>query len=355
MSGLSLRGVRKAYGSVEVIKGVDLDIESGEFVVFVGPSGCGKSTLLRMIAGLEDITGGKLSIGGKVVNDVDPSQRGIAMVFQSYALYPHMTVRENMGFALRFAGKSKDEIAAQVAEAARILELGQLLDRKPKDLSGGQRQRVAIGRAIVRHPQVFLFDEPLSNLDAELRVHMRIEIARLHKELATTIIYVTHDQVEAMTLANKIVVLRSGVVEQVGAPLTLYDDPDNLFVAGFIGSPKMNFLAGKVQNGRILLPEFGNQTIPMAPLKLPPDEGATVTVGIRPEAFKRGGEATLSLVVEIVEHLGDESFAYARQAGGQVVTISVSDGRGVLPGQTITATFDPARALVFNKSGQRIR
>jgi lactose/L-arabinose transport system ATP-binding protein len=352
---LSLRGVRKAYGSVEVIKGVDLDIESGEFVVFVGPSGCGKSTLLRMIAGLEDITGGKLSIGGKVVNDVDPSQRGIAMVFQSYALYPHMTVRENMGFALRFAGKSKDEIAAQVAEAARILELGQLLDRKPKDLSGGQRQRVAIGRAIVRHPQVFLFDEPLSNLDAELRVHMRIEIARLHKELATTIIYVTHDQVEAMTLANKIVVLRSGVVEQVGAPLTLYDDPDNLFVAGFIGSPKMNFLAGKVQNGRILLPEFGNQTIPMAPLKLPPDEGATVTVGIRPEAFKRGGEATLSLVVEIVEHLGDESFAYARQAGGQVVTISVSDGRGVLPGQTITATFDPARALVFNKSGQRIR
>ncbi len=355
MSGLSLRGVRKAYGAVEVIKGVDLDIESGEFVVFVGPSGCGKSTLLRMIAGLEDITGGKLSIGGKVVNDVDPSQRGIAMVFQSYALYPHMTVRENMGFALRFAGKSKDEIAAQVAEAARILELGQLLDRKPKDLSGGQRQRVAIGRAIVRHPQVFLFDEPLSNLDAELRVHMRIEIARLHKELATTIIYLTHDQVEAMTLANKIVVLRSGVVEQVGAPLTLYDDPDNLFVAGFIGSPKMNFLAGKVQNGRILLPEFGNQTIPMAPLKLPPDEGATVTVGIRPEAFKRGGEATLSLVVEIVEHLGDESFAYARQAGGQVVTISVSDGRGVLPGQTITATFDPARALVFNKSGQRIR
>jgi len=355
MSGLTLRGVRKAYGSVEVIKGVDLDIESGEFVVFVGPSGCGKSTLLRMIAGLEDITGGKLTIGGKVVNDVDPSQRGIAMVFQSYALYPHMTVRENMGFALRFAGKSKDEIAAQVAETARILELGQLLDRKPKDLSGGQRQRVAIGRAIVRHPEVFLFDEPLSNLDAELRVHMRIEIARLHKELATTIIYVTHDQVEAMTLANKIVVLRSGVVEQVGAPLTLYDDPDNLFVAGFIGSPKMNFLAGKVQNGRIMLPEFGNQTIPMAHLKLPPDEGATVTVGIRPEAFKRGGDATLSLTVEIIEHLGDESFAYARQAGGQVVTISVNDGRNLQTGQTLTATFDPARALLFNKSGQRIR
>ena len=355
MSGLSLRSVRKAYGAVEVIKGVDLEIESGEFVVFVGPSGCGKSTLLRMIAGLEDITGGKLSIGGKVVNDVDPSQRGIAMVFQSYALYPHMTVRENMGFALRFAGRNKDEIAAQVAEAARILELGQLLDRKPKDLSGGQRQRVAIGRAIVRHPEVFLFDEPLSNLDADLRVHMRIEIARLHKELATTIIYVTHDQVEAMTLADKIVVLRSGIVEQVGAPLTLYDDPDNLFVAGFIGSPKMNFLAGKVKGNQIVLPEFGNQTIPLTKMILPPLDGDTVTVGIRPDAFKRGGDATLNLTVEIVEHLGDESYAYARQAGGQVVTISVHDGRALRPGQTISATFDPAKALLFDKGGKRIR
>jgi lactose/L-arabinose transport system ATP-binding protein len=355
MSGLTLRSARKAYGAVEVIKGVDLDIESGEFVVFVGPSGCGKSTLLRMIAGLEEITSGTVQIGKRVVNDVDPSQRGIAMVFQSYALYPHMTVRENMGFALRFAGKSKDEIAAQVAEAARILELGQLLDRKPKDLSGGQRQRVAIGRAIVRHPEVFLFDEPLSNLDAELRVHMRIEIARLHKELATTIIYVTHDQVEAMTLADKIVVLRAGVVEQVGAPLTLYDDPDNLFVAGFIGSPKMNFLSGKISNGRILLPEFGNQSIPLAKLILPPDEGATVTVGIRPDAFKRGGDASLDLTVEIVEHLGDESFAYARQAGGQVITISVSDGRNLRPGATLTATFNPAKALLFDRSGKRIR
>ncbi len=355
MSGLTLRNVRKAYGAVEVIKGVDLDIQPGEFVVFVGPSGCGKSTLLRMIAGLEDITGGQLSIGGRIVNDVDPSQRGIAMVFQSYALYPHMTVRENMGFALRFAGKSKTEIAAQVDEAARILELGALLDRKPKDLSGGQRQRVAIGRAIVRHPEVFLFDEPLSNLDAELRVHMRIEIARLHKELATTIIYVTHDQVEAMTLANKIVVLRSGVVEQVGAPLTLYDDPDNLFVAGFIGSPKMNFLKGHVQAGRILLPEFGDQSIPLSKMNLAPMDGDEITVGIRPDAFKRGGEATLNLTVEIVEHLGDETYAYARQEGGQVVTIAVPDGRGLKPGQTITATFDPAKALLFGKSGKRIR
>src|SRR5688572_29891145 len=248
MSGLKLRGVRKSFGALEVIKGVDLDIESKEFVVFVGPSGCGKSTLLRMIAGLEDISSGDIDIGGQRVNDVDPSKRGIAMVFQTYALYPHMTVRENMGFALRFAKVPKDEIKRQVDEAARILELGPLMDRRPKELSGGQRQRVAIGRAIVRHPEVFLFDEPLSNLDAELRVHMRIEIARLHKELATTIIYVTHDQVEAMTLADKIVVLREGVVAQVGSPLQLYDNPDNLFVAGFIGSPKMNFLEGVVES-----------------------------------------------------------------------------------------------------------
>ena len=355
MSGLTLRSVRKAYGAVEVIKGVDLDITSGEFVVFVGPSGCGKSTLLRMIAGLEGITSGTLSIGGKVVNQVDPAHRGIAMVFQSYALYPHMTVRENMGFALRFAGKNKDEIAAQVAEAARILELGALLDRKPKDLSGGQRQRVAIGRAIVRHPQVFLFDEPLSNLDAELRVHMRIEIARLHKALTATIIYVTHDQVEAMTLADKIVVLREGVVEQVGAPLTLYDDPDNLFVAGFIGSPKMNFLKGRVQAGRVVLPEFADQSVLLPKLVLPPDNGAQVTIGIRPETFKRGGSAELDLKVEIVEHLGDETFAYARQVGGQVVTIAVAEGRDLKTGQTIKATFDPAKVLLFGKDGKRIR
>ena len=355
MSGLTLRDVKKSYGAVEVIKGVNLDITSGEFVVFVGPSGCGKSTLLRMIAGLEAITGGTLTIGGTVMNEVDPAQRGIAMVFQSYALYPHMTVRENMGFALRFAGKNKDEIAVQVAEAARILELGPLLDRKPRELSGGQRQRVAIGRAIVRHPQVFLFDEPLSNLDAELRVHMRIEIARLHKELATTIIYVTHDQVEAMTLASKIVVLRDGVVEQVGAPLTLYDDPDNLFVAGFIGSPKMNFLKGVIQGDRIVLPEFGDQSIPLTRLTLPPADGAAVTVGIRPEHFKKGGDASLKLVVEIVEHLGDESYAYARQDGGQVVTICVNDGRALQTGQTVVATFDPGKVLLFDKAGKRYR
>jgi len=234
MSALSLQGIRKSYGSLEVIKGVDLDIQPGEFTVFVGPSGCGKSTLLRMIAGLEDISGGDLIIGGERMNDTDPSRRGIAMVFQSYALYPHLTVRQNMGFALRFAGVAKADIETQVMEAARILELEPLLDRKPGQLSGGQRQRVAIGRAIVRHPKVFLFDEPLSNLDAELRVHMRMEIAKLHKKLGTTMIYVTHDQVEAMTLADKIVVLRAGIVEQVGTPKELYSDPQNRFVAGFI-------------------------------------------------------------------------------------------------------------------------
>ncbi len=355
MTGLKLRGVRKSYDAVEVIKGVDLDIAPGEFVVFVGPSGCGKSTLLRMIAGLEEISGGDLFIGDKRMNDVDPAQRGIAMVFQSYALYPHMTVRENMGFALRFAKKPKDEIAQAVNEAARILELGPLLDRRPKDLSGGQRQRVAIGRAIVSHPDVFLFDEPLSNLDAELRVHMRIEVARLHKELATTIIYVTHDQVEAMTLADKIVVMRAGVVEQVGSPLALYDDPDNLFVAGFIGSPKMNFLAGVVEQDTVRLPEFGNQSIPLGHLTHPPAQGSEVTVGIRPESFKRGGDAGLELTIEIVEHLGNESFAYARQSGGQMLTLATENGRSLQPGQRIAARFNPAQIMVFDKSGQRIR
>ena len=245
MADVKLTNVKKSFGAVDVIKGVDLEINQGEFVVFVGPSGCGKSTLLRMISGLEDITSGELQIGGQVMNDIDPSRRGVAMVFQTYALYPHMTVRENMGFALRHAGVPKDEVKAKVDSAATILGLEPLMERKPKALSGGQRQRVAIGRAIVRDPKVFLFDEPLSNLDAELRVHMRIEIARLHRKLGTTIVYVTHDQVEAMTLADKIVVLRAGLIEQVGAPLDLYDNPANTFVAGFIGSPRMNFFDGR--------------------------------------------------------------------------------------------------------------
>ena len=352
MSGLKLANVKKSFGSVEVIRGVNLDIADKEFVVFVGPSGCGKSTLLRMIAGLEQISGGDLFIGDQRMNDVDPSRRGIAMVFQTYALYPHMSVRENMGFALKFAGAPKAEIEARVAEAARILELGPLLDRRPGQLSGGQRQRVAIGRAIVRHPDVFLFDEPLSNLDAELRVHMRIELARLHKELNTTIIYVTHDQVEAMTLADKIVVLRDGRVEQVGSPLELYHKPDNLFVAGFIGSPKMNFLKGVSEAGGIRLADFPGQVIP-SPVSLA--DGTSVTVGIRPEHFTATGSATLEVNVEIIEHLGGETYAYARDTGTELITIATANNRTLKTGDRYAARFDPAALQVFGEDGQRIR
>jgi lactose/L-arabinose transport system ATP-binding protein len=359
MSGVLLRDCRKAFGAIEVIKGVSLDIKPGEFVVFVGPSGCGKSTLLRMIAGLEEITSGTLEIGGKRMNDVDPSRRGIAMVFQSYALYPHMTVRENLGFALRFAGTPKAEVARQVAQAARILELEPLLERKPKQLSGGQRQRVAIGRAIVRHPQVFLFDEPLSNLDAELRVHMRIEIARLHKSLATTIVYVTHDQVEAMTLADKIVVLRAGAVEQVGSPLELYDDPQNLFVAGFIGSPKMNFFRGVVETSEaggcvVRLPEFADARIPVPLRQTLVQTGVPVTVGVRPEHFVDDGSACLDLTIDILEHLGGKTYAYARHGAGDLVIIEAKHGRDLRSGQSLRACFDPACALLFDGAGKRI-
>jgi len=358
MASLELRDVRKAFGSLEVIKGVSLDIADKEFVVFVGPSGCGKSTLLRMIAGLEQITSGDLVIGTARMNDVDPSQRGIAMVFQTYALYPHMTVRENMGFALKFAGKSKDEIARQVDQAARILELGPLLDRLPKQLSGGQRQRVAIGRAIVRHPEVFLFDEPLSNLDAELRVHMRIEIARLHKELSTTIIYVTHDQVEAMTLADKIVVLREGVVEQVGRPLDLYDDPANQFVAGFIGSPKMNFLPGSIVD------KTAGTTVELSGLSgvrvtLPVQAGAVgdkVTLGLRAEHFGEAGEGgvDITLDVDVAEHLGSTSYLYAH-AGGERLVIEREESRKQDNQDRVTVSIHPERAYLFNASGLRLR
>ena len=356
MTSLTLSKVRKAYGAAEVIKGVDLSINPGEFVVFVGPSGCGKSTLLRMIAGLEDITGGDLQIGGTRMNDVDASKRGIAMVFQSYALYPHMTVRENMGFALKFAGTPAAEITKRVDDAARILGLDKLMERRPKDLSGGQRQRVAIGRAIVRDPKVFLFDEPLSNLDAELRVHMRIEIARLHKDLSATIIYVTHDQVEAMTLADKIVVLRDGRIEQVGAPLKLYDDPDNLFVAGFIGSPRMNFVKARVQGDRLVLPDVPGQSLPLPKLMNRPAEGTDLTAGLRPDAFRKGGPASIALTVEIVEHLGAETLLHARLAGGgPTFTLTTDDGRDVLSGQTIEARFDPKSVYLFDAAGQRLR
>jgi lactose/L-arabinose transport system ATP-binding protein len=362
MSSLSLKNIRKSYGHLEVIKGVDLDIESKQFVVFVGPSGCGKSTLLRMIAGLEHITAGDLEIGGVRMNDVEPSRRGIAMVFQTYALYPHMTVRENMGFALKFAKVPRDEIDRQVNTAAKILALDPLMDRYPKELSGGQRQRVAIGRAIVRQPEVFLFDEPLSNLDAELRVHMRIEIARLHKELQTTMIYVTHDQVEAMTLADKIVVLRDGLVEQAGKPLELYDDPANKFVAGFIGSPKMNFLEAEVVEaaGKAVTLRLVNQG--NVQLRLPltgplPAAGSTVTLGIRPEHFVEAGagDIDLPLTLDVVEHLGSTSFVYANTGAGEPIIIE-RDGARELDGQTaLTVAIRADRAFLFDGAGNRLR
>jgi lactose/L-arabinose transport system ATP-binding protein len=361
MAEVRLTNIRKSFGALEIIKGVNLSIEPGEFTVFVGPSGCGKSTLLRMIAGLEDITSGDLEIGGARMNDVDPSKRGIAMVFQSYALYPHMTVRENMGFALRFAGMAKDEIDRRVAEAARILELDPLMDRKPKALSGGQRQRVAIGRAIVRHPDVFLFDEPLSNLDAELRVHMRVEIAKLHKTLKTTVIYVTHDQVEAMTLADKIVVLRAGLVEQVGAPLDLYDDPANMFVAGFIGSPRMNFLKAKVtaaETGRVTV-SLVNQpqvqlTVPIAASVKVSDD---VSLGVRPENFvaEGAGDADLLVEVDVAEHLGNTSYVYAHVSADERIIIEREDSRNTISKDRLTVGLAASQVYLFNGAGQRLK
>ena len=362
MSGVKLRGVRKSFGSLEVIKGVDLDVRSKEFVVFVGPSGCGKSTLLRMIAGLESITAGDLEIGEQRMNEVDPSKRGIAMVFQTYALYPHMSVRDNMGFALRFARVPKEQIARQVDEAARILALEPLLDRYPKELSGGQRQRVAIGRAIVRQPRVFLFDEPLSNLDAELRVHMRIELARLHKELQTTIIYVTHDQVEAMTLADKIVVLRDGEIAQTGSPLQLYEDPDNIFVAGFIGSPKMNFMAAEVlerANGHLTV-ALANQggtkvSLPLADGNI--SKGDKVTLGVRPEHFVEAGKgaADLALRVDVAEHLGSTSYLYASSGTGEDLIIERDDAHRGDSTDALVVSIDASRSYLFDGAGRRLR
>ncbi|MCG8508142.1 MAG: sn-glycerol-3-phosphate ABC transporter ATP-binding protein UgpC [Rhodospirillales bacterium] len=361
MTQVTLRGVVKRFGEVTVIHGVDLDISNGEFCVFVGPSGCGKSTLLRMIAGLEDVSDGEVRIGDTIVNDVDPAARGVAMVFQTYALYPHMTVEENMGFGLRMTGWPKDEVKQRVQKAASILQLDNLLKRKPKALSGGQRQRVAIGRAIVRDPKVFLFDEPLSNLDAELRVAMRVEIARLHHELSdATMIYVTHDQVEAMTLADKIVVLRDGLVEQVGSPLTLYDDPDNQFVAGFIGSPKMNFLGAKAgeTNGEgtnVSLDGFDGLQMTVPLKEAPPQPGTPLTLGVRPEHFKEDGAVSLPVVVDVAEHLGGESLIYAKGKAGETMVIHTESGRSVKAGDSIPARFDIDKVYLFDTREQRVR
>ncbi|MFD1342179.1 ABC transporter ATP-binding protein [Litorisediminicola beolgyonensis] len=353
MSGVTLEKAVKRYGDVEVIHGLDLEIDEGEFCVFVGPSGCGKSTLLRMIAGLEETSDGKIFIGSRDVTRVDAADRGVAMVFQTYALYPHMTVEENMGFGLRMTGHPKDEIKSKVSEAARILKLGDYLKRKPKALSGGQRQRVAIGRAIVRGPEVFLFDEPLSNLDAELRVDMRVEIARLHKEIGATMIYVTHDQVEAMTLADKIVVLRAGHIEQVGSPMTLYNDPDNRFVAGFIGSPSMNFIEGTVRGGKVDAPLLGETPVD-APVNLPAD-GTAVHVGLRPQHLTvEPGPSPLTL--DIRERLGGVAYDYLVDGKGARIVVETRADEEIEEGATVQLRFDPSDALFFDgESGKRLR
>jgi len=353
LATLTLRGLRKSYGATDVIKGVDLDIGDREFTVFVGPSGCGKSTLLRMIAGLEEISAGDLLIDGQRVNDVGPADRGLAMVFQSYALYPHMTVAQNMGFALRLARVPKAERDRKVADAARILQLDPYLDRRPKDLSGGQRQRVAIGRAIVRNPRVFLFDEPLSNLDAALRGQMRIELARLHEELAATMIYVTHDQVEAMTMADKIVVLQAGRVEQVGTPLELYHHPANLFVAGFIGSPRMNLLQARVVAGggvdvAVELQAGGRVVVPRAGAVQP---GDAVTIGIRPEALRPDAAGPLAGEVRLVERLGGLTLLHVGLMGGEAATVQTDGADATRAHQPIRLGFDPAACHLFDGAG----
>jgi len=352
MTGVTLQGAIKRYGDVQVIHGIDLHVEDGEFCVFVGPSGCGKSTLLRMIAGLEETTEGTISIGTRDVTRADPSERGVAMVFQTYALYPHMTVEQNMGFGLRMNGVPKAEIAKKVGAASDILKLDDYLKRKPANLSGGQRQRVAIGRAIVRGPEVFLFDEPLSNLDAELRVEMRVEIARLHKEIGATMIYVTHDQVEAMTLADKIVVLRAGIIEQVGAPLDLYRNPDNKFVAGFIGSPAMNFLKGTTLARGIAVPAL-NRTVEVD-VALPP-AGTDVILGIRPEHIEvRRGQGALH--AELSEALGGVSYLHLGTHTDERIIAEERGDERASEGDIVDITFEPRRTMVFDATTElRIR
>ncbi len=349
MAGVTIRALKKAYGAVQVVHGLDLDIADGEFVVLVGPSGCGKSTLLRMLAGLEEITSGDILIGERRVNNLAPSERDIAMVFQNYALYPHKTVGANMGFALKMRGMDKAAIAEKVKRAAEILGLTPYLDRYPRALSGGQRQRVAMGRAIVRDPQVFLFDEPLSNLDAKLRVQMRTEIRELHQRLKTTTVYVTHDQIEAMTMADKIVVMQGGRIEQVGAPLELYDRPANTFVAGFIGSPAMNMIPGVVRGGMV---EVEGARLPLPP-NLAMAEGREVTYGIRPEHVSVGAEG-LTGTVAVVEPTGSETHVVLRTVGAEVVAM-FRDRVAFRPGDSLTFAPDAQKVHLFDRaSGVRL-
>ena len=354
MSQLSLKRLEKSFNEARIIKGIDLDVSEGEFVVFVGPSGCGKSTLLRMIAGLEDVTEGEIEIGGRIVNDLPPVQRGIAMVFQSYALYPHMSVYENIAFPLRVEKLPQAEVDQRVAAAAKVLQLESRLQHRPGQLSGGQRQRVAIGRAIVRQPKIFLFDEPLSNLDAALRSEMRIELMELHKRLGSTMIYVTHDQVEAMTMADKIVVLDAGVIAQVGSPLELYHKPDNLFVAGFIGSPKMNFIAGKVRSADgstavIDLGALGTLSLPRTNTTI---VGQDVTLGIRPEHLELGEHGfTLETAPNIVEQLGIHTITYSTLPGGENFIGLFEGNPDLVDGKPVRMGFAIDKAHLFDAQG----
>jgi len=359
MAEVTLRNVKKQFGDISVIKGVNLDVDDGQFCVFVGPSGCGKSTLLRMIAGLEEISAGELKIGGNDMTSVAPADRGVAMVFQSYALYPHMTVAQNIGFGLRMTGRPKAEIERRTKTAADLLQLNALLGRKPSQLSGGQRQRVAIGRAIVREPKVFLFDEPLSNLDAALRVQMRIEIGKLHQDLKATMIYVTHDQVEAMTMADKIVVLNAGAIEQVGSPLELYHRPNNLFVAGFIGSPKMNFIkatANPAAGGKnaVTLPGGSVLTIGGGDAKVTANQ--PVTVGVRPEHLTVGGtaDATLPAKLRLAEYLGSETMFYCSLPDGSDLSVKADGLAKAAPGSDLGIGIRAAACHMFGADGRAI-
>ena len=357
MATVQLKKVRKSYDATEIIKGIDLTIEDRELVVFVGPSGCGKSTLLRLIAGLEEITSGDLVIDGQRVNDIAPAKRGLALVFQSYALYPHMNVAENMAFSLKLAGVPKAERERKVLEAAHILHLENYLDRKPKDLSGGQRQRVAIGRAIVRNPKVFLFDEPLSNLDASLRVKMRLELTNLHKQLNATMIYVTHDQVEAMTMADKIVVMQAGYIEQVGSPMDVYRNPRNLFVAGFIGSPRMNFLPVVFQKAgpagmTAALPDGTAFDVSVDAARARP--GENMTVGVRPEHITFSSENGIPAQVQVVEHLGGESYLHVQISNGETMVVRVDGETRVMPEQTVRLQLNGRHIHLFDREGNAI-
>ena len=352
MAKVQLRNVRKSYGDTEVIHGVSIDAADGEFIVIVGPSGCGKSTLLRMVAGLETITAGEIVIGDRIVNRLEPKDRDVAMVFQNYALYPHMSVFDNMAYGLRIRGLARSEVAAKVKRAAEILELGPLLERRPRELSGGQRQRVAMGRAIVREPAVFLFDEPLSNLDAKLRVQMRFEIQKLHRRLGTTSLYVTHDQVEAMTLAQRMIVMHAGRAEQIGTPMEVYENPASVFVAGFIGSPAMNFLAAKVEAGGRIALDGGGSIAGGANV----GEDRRVTAGVRPEHLTPCAPSVANLVgrVEMIEALGADTLIHVGVAGGSIIA-RLPPGTAATVGEPIALAAAPTRVYLFDaSSGTRI-